>query len=642
MVALLPENYADLSSKEKHAARLAAYSPRGKTPEEFEEAHGFFCDMCLGRGEGSPCPNGLFYKDKIPGPAPEFHRRVIRDIGKYPKVMVQWPRAACKTTVVTKSLPIWLAATNKPGRKFDILILTISEKKVSSIMDDISYQLRFNPVIKAEFGELHSSRNEGVWSHSKIMLKNRCSITVAAWKSSSIVGERPDLIIIDDIEYHNKANRDPDATRDKMDDWHWAVVHPMLERKAQIVWISTLSRRDFYAYHVANGLYDDVDERWTFWYRTTLAAEWTGPNGERMLLWPEKWDAEYLDAQRKVLGDAHYSAQFLNQPGAEDVALFRLDDRYHLYSITRMTPAERLEMRKKKDADAGIFTPHNARPQDEEFTDRPHPSLDPDPLTSDVIVHWSEPDEKDYPIDQSEIASDLLTPMFRMVTVDFASTTSARSDYSGCMCSGFDALNRQWVLDLYLGKVSEENLLQKVTEMAHRWKAHLVTVESVGRQSVLRERVRTMAAGLAQKGKHAFAVGGTKYHGMDKGSRIAGMEWRFTSNCLFLPKEKKGDPTWRMLFDQIRLFTPNLDLLENDDAIDMLSMPAYAEGRGVGFVPAEKKVLTPAEQIEQGNPVDPKTGDQWGLCVQPSPSLTAAARKNKRRPKRRKGTWLKP
>jgi len=639
---LLPENYADLPPAEQKEARLAAYSPHGKTPEEFERAHGFFCDVCLGRKEDSPCPNGLFYKDLIHGGPPEFHRRIIRDIAQYPKVMVQWPRAACKTTVVTKSLPIWLAATNKPGRKFDILILTISEKKVSTIMDDISYQLRYNPVIRSEFGELHSSRHEGVWSHSKITLKNRCSITVAAWKSSSIVGERPDLIIIDDIEYHNKANRDPDATRDKIDDWMHHVIHPMLERKASILWISTLSRRDFYAYHAAKGKFDDTDERWTFWYRTTLSAEWIGPNGERMLLWPAKWDAEYLDAKRKELGDAAYSAQFCNEPGAEDVALFRMDDRYHQWWITRMSPNEKFERRRKQDIEDGKFVPRNARAEDSDFTDRPHPSFDPDPLTSDVVVHWNEPDERDYPIEKSEIASDLFPSFFRMITVDFASTVSSHSDYSGCMCSGFDALNRQWVLDMYLAKVSEEQLLQKVCEMADRWKVALVTVESVGKQATLRERVRTMAAALAQKGKHGFMVGGTKYHGMDKGSRIAGLEWRFTSNCMFLPREKKGDPTWMQLYDQIRLFTPDLSLLENDDAIDMLSMPAFAEGRGIGAIAQEKKVVTPEQQIAEGQPVDPRTGQQWGLCVPPSPSLTAKARTNKRTQKRRGGKWLKP
>ena len=132
MRPLLPHDYADLSPKAQKEARLAAYSPVGKTPEEFEAAHGFFCDMMLGRrGPVGKCPEGIFYRDLVPGGPPEFHRRLIVDIAKYDKLMVQWPRGACKTTVVTKSVPIWLALT----QQVDILILVISEKKVSGVME---------------------------------------------------------------------------------------------------------------------------------------------------------------------------------------------------------------------------------------------------------------------------------------------------------------------------------------------------------------------------------------------------------------------------------------------------------------------------------------------------------------------------
>jgi len=642
MRPLLPPDYASLDPKAKHAARIAAYS-RSETPEAFEAAHGLFSDLCLGRKKDSPLPEGFFYRDMVPGPIPEFHRQIIRDIGRWPKVMIQWPRAAAKSTVI-QSMVIWLALT----RKIEVMIVCITEGRVSEIMDDISYQLRNNPVIRSEFGEVHARRHEGLWSHKNITLRNRSKIRVICWKSASLTGKRPQLIIIDDIEHHSASNRDPEATCEKLDDWFFSMIHPMLEKKAAIVWISTLSRRDFYSYKVAKVSLDD-DPRWRFWRRTTLGAEWFDPDtGERRLLWPQKWSAEFLDAQKIAMGPAKYAAQFLNEPGDEGAALFRLDERYHLYSITRMTPDERKELHRQRDAMMDQeWIPRPLEPWDDSnILDRPHPSLDPEPLTSDVIVNWSEPskDGRDRPEPRSDMASDLWASCFRMITVDFASTTGVQSDYSGCMCHGFDPQNRQWVLDLWLGKKSEEELLRRTYDMARRWRVQLVCIEDVGRQSTLRERARTMMVNMAQAGDHAFIIGGTEHRSKSKGDRIAGIEWRFASNCIFFPAERRADPVWRQLFEQVRLFTPDLSLLEHDDAVDMLAMPANAKGKCAGSRPGGPKPLTVEEQLLRGKSVNPKDGDQWGLCSQPTAEISAAARARRMRKPGKKGglEWMRP
>ena len=640
---LLPPDYLELDPAAQRRARVAACTPPpDATPEEFERAHGFFCDLYLGRKPGGPLPEGFYYRNLVPGPVPEFHRRIVRDFKRHPKSIVQWPRKVGKSTVVTQSMSIWLALT----RKIDIVVVTIAESKVPEIMDDIAFQLRSNPLIKADFGDVHARRHEGLWGHRRLTLRNRSKISCVPWKSSSLIGLGPDLLIIDDIEHHDKARRDPEATRDKLDDWFSNVIHPMIQKKSSLIMISTLSRRDFFAYYIAHVKVED-DPRWEFFHRTTLEAEWTDERtGERVLLWPEKWPADYLDAQRRALGDAAYAAQYLNRPGASDVCLFDLDPRMHLWSFSGGTPAERAARRLNRDAASGVvpWAGVNRRPSPQDFAPRPHPSMDPDPLESDGIVSWCEPDASDNPVRRESLARDLFQPMFRAVAIDFAPTQKASSDYSGCLCVGIDHLRRMWGLDLWLGKVSEEELLQRSYAMASRWAASMLVVEDVGQQVVLRERAAALMMSKAAGGGHSFAVVGTRYRGLDKGARISGMQWRFGMNCLLLPDFK--DQHWGMMRDQIRLFTPDLTLLEHDDAIDMLSMFQFCD-MGVGKSPAEAKGATPWDMVASGRPTG-RDGTQHGLSVKPSPELTRLARMARERmrgPAKGKGgggKWVNP
>jgi hypothetical protein len=641
MEPLLPLDYASLDAEGQRLARRAAYA-RCESPEAFEAAYSFFCDWCLCRQPGDDrLPRNFFYREPRYW-TPEFHRELIRDIGRHSQNICQWPRRSGKSTVLTLGLSLFLALTRE---RFEVLILSSGDRKAGKLLDRIIKQLQTNPLVIADFGDQKCTRAEGVWNRHDISLRNGSRVASMSWDSKQLLGEgggSDSLIIVDDIEGDQRA-KDPAAVREKIDDRLSGTIEPMLEAGTAICFIGTLLSRSSYAHYIAT-VPKAEDPKWGFWNRVTLSAEWIDDKtGERRLLWPEKWPADVLDAQRLRMRDGPYAAHFLNKPGADDVALFRLDERYHFWRVERPDrPPESDGAKRFRDAFPGSSPP----PLD---ADRPHPCLDPDPLTSVLRVCWSlRPKALDgRDVEMAEEAGPHFGRMFRMLTVDFAPTMSSQSDYSGVLCTGFDGGNAAWLLDLWLGKVPEEELIQRVYSMAAKWRVGAVVAEDVGRQATLRERIRTRMLAGAEAGEWAFAVGGTKYLGAAKEDRIASLEWRFSSDKVYYPAGMRGDLMWNQLLEQTRLFDRSMALLPHDDAIDMFAMTHFSPERAVGALKGDVQgEMTALDHVRRGEVVDKKNGTQWGLAIEPTPELARNLREIRRRNRGTVGKggrkWQKP
>jgi len=182
-----------------------------------------------------------------------------------------------------------------------------------------------------------------------------------------------------------------------------------------------------------------------------------------------------------------------------------------------------------------------------------------------------------------------------MTFIDYAPTCGPHSDFSCILTLGFDRFDIAWVLGLWLGKVTDDQLLNQIAVESNLWKSHVVCPEAVTIQTQLDEQT---AQKLRERGAETGwtpRVIPPKYGGVPKEQRIAALEWRFNQGRLKLPLEDENmdKNPWKTLFQQIQDFTMDLSLLPHDDAVDTLAM--------MRFVP--HRFGTPAESQPEDNSI---------------------------------------
>jgi len=91
---------------------------------------------------------------------------------------------------------------------------------------------------------------------------------------------------------------------------------------------------------------------------------------------------------------------------------------------------------------------------------------------------------------------------------------------------------------------------------------------------------------------------------LSKAEKIKGMAWRFDQFRVKLPSDRGEEPAYRMLWEQISLFTTDMGLLENDDILDTLAMH---QGLGKQMAPSMVSVVEeddPEKALRRGEMYD--------------------------------------
>jgi hypothetical protein len=571
----LPRDYGELDTGGKRQARLAALR-RQDTPMRFVAAWDLFRRLYLVMADKTVS----FYKRYAP--SPPFHYEIIRDIGRYGRNVFGAPRGFGKSVVVGMEVPLFVSVTRQ---RFSTAVCLATDAMVEGRLEALQEQFEENSALIDDWGPMKATGRKRVWTKHRMALSNGSTV-MGIGVMGRKRGARPDMFILDDPETDD--NKVGEASvgikREKFEQLLFSVVIPMLEKGSVMEWIGTIiDKQSFLHYALTSG-----DRRFEYWNKRNFMAgdpESDDPQRGRML-WPSKWDKETLRYRKAEIGNAAYYREYMGEVMDETDRPLRVVPALNHYGV------------------------------------EPDPVYLTEPLRSTAPVKWFAREYGASPALKavSQEARDLFSKLFIMMTVDVCKNVSVHGDYHAVVVSGVDTDNCLWVLDVWVGRGTQTILLNMIFGMGIKWMPRIIGIESVGAQIAVVEAAKTM---LIERG---IEVGGTppvpkpgskvevvwtpRVLGVDytdspnrakKSARILTLEWRFARGKIKFPGTFLGDGSWRVLMGQIEDFTPGMELLTHDDALDTLAMTQYvAHGRGAEG-PALPPVQSLARQIAGNN-----------------------------------------
>lgn len=555
----LPASYGTLSTEGRRLARINACRLQ-RTPAEFVASWAFFRETYL-----FPTPTGQWYKHGVT-PSPREHYQMVRDLGTFPFNAWAAPRSFAKSTVLGREIPLLMALT-RPNFETDIFMAT--GRHITKTFDMFMTQLSENRLIIDDFGKLKPPRGKGIWNHTGIKLTHGGAIFGIPIGGKSL-GERPNLLIFDDVEFDEELVAHSSEKTAAMDRFITSTAIPMMETGTCMGIIGTLHSRRFFIYYMMTS----KEARWREWNMRLMTVE--RQTGE--LAWPEKLGKEFLESQRKLMTSSAFRANYYNTPGTEEDRLLVIHPTLNTYRIDTTEDSDDAPLESK-----AILVSHRATSWNGEKRTR---------RTEVVRRHLGEVTSK----------------MYRIACVDYAHTTGKHSDYSCVMVMGFENSDTYkdvlWVLDLFLGKVRDDDLVQRLWAMCERWGVHVIGVEAVGLQMQLYERIDIEFGDRVEEGGWRPRVMPIKYpSATPKPERIAAMQWRFNQYRVKIREDQKTVWPWRELITQVEMATLDLGLLAKDDAVDTLAMHQYVvRPRRQSTADWEQKdtPLEPRELLESG------------------------------------------
>lgn len=533
----LPPDYESLSPANKRKARLNAVALR-ETPEDMVWAWSFFRQYYLNHSEA------YFYKEFKE--SPPFHYELISFYRQHQLNAIAAPRAGAKSTVIGTELPL-LEICSPSVKGMEICLLLAKDSFVEQRFDKLMIQIDENDRIKEDFGTLRCEHGQGVWNKHLLRLANHVKV-VGISVDGKKRGQRPDLLIVDDPEYDPESGTDLSRVNNQMDQMLKRQVLGMLEPWSRMYWIGTLLSRKSYLYHIVNG----QEPAFSKWNRQIYSAEYVEPGSSKTsILWESKWSPEYLEERRQQMGEGAYRTEYCNDPRGDDETVLGTDPVLTGYNVV------------------GDVTPDE------------YPQNTDSPLSSQVEIEYNHCYQTPEGVLQSEPHrakfGDFARKLKRYITVDYAPSINAMSDYNCVLVVGMDSKNTLWVLDGWHGRCRSPVLIQRIWHYARKWATPLVGVEAVSVQDEIRQQVADYMGAIAERGEWTPRVVPIRYPGgVSKSDRIGGLEWRFNRGRIKLPEYlKSGHSTLHELYEQIGNFTPDLSLLPHDDVIDALSMVHY-------------------------------------------------------------------
>ena len=221
------------------------------------------------------------------------------------RVVVAAPREHGKTSLIYLGYVLWSILYGK--HKF-IVCIGASEQRAKEQLEDIRLELENNTAILQDFGEVIKratvERIDTV--HTTVISRG------AGQKLRGLVkrGERPDLVILDDIESEEHANSK--SLRDKLKKWFYRVVMG-LSQNAKIFVIGTILHYD----SLLNELITKGQELGWF------AKKYKAITDEDKPLHPYLWTLEALEKKKQEIGSYAFASEYMNEPLSDEDRVFR-------------------------------------------------------------------------------------------------------------------------------------------------------------------------------------------------------------------------------------------------------------------------------------------------------------------------------
>jgi hypothetical protein len=588
----LPANYADILKRNSQAAaffrfnalcqwNLEDLSPEKKA-EYFNDCLRFLDTFYLQNPQGRFYPPGEFRR------SPEFHNDILQSLILYKYTAVAAPRGHAKSYLMLKiCLLILLTCVD-----FEITYMTATARLVKRFFTKLIRTLAHNELLKSDYERFYSkpikpTRGDGAWSSQGLLQLSNGAVITGSSPGSTNRGDRPNLMIVDDIEDDYEDTTDSQKARDDVLETIFRVIIPMVSMgDRKLLWIGTLiSRR-----HVLTGVMSDDnndsefrDRRFDHWSRLSFKARYELPSGGFEILWPDLYTEKRLKEIEQEVGSDIFRAEYLNEPGHEGDKSFFLDEKKHAYQLD----------------DLDAFTAAN-------------------PLLSESnITYFDRKFEK-----RTLPLKDFLNNSLRFITVDWALSVGPSSDFSVATVMCLTPHNELFVLDLFVGRVTLSDLTTQIMRLVDKWRISIVGVEAPSVHGELMHLVRTAMDNYAEaNGRKPKLIKIPQHKGMAKERYIEGLMWRFgdrndekSPGYIKLPFFNRSKSPWRQLFQQIQDFSPLVKGggLEHDDILETISMSHRV-------IPG-KPILRPSDitgeetewdRMLAGEFTDPTTGDSY-------------------------------
>jgi len=248
-----------------------------------------------------------------------FHREVIEGLtnNDYRRIILAAPREHGKTHLVFLGYVLWAALFKKHNY---MVIFSASSTMSRDQMFNIKIELENNELILSDFGNLQSS----IWRKDNIRLTNNVEIKALGAECSTRgltrPGQRPDLIIFDDLEKDRVAHSK--VMRGNLYQWVKRVAIP-LGKEARLLYIGTILNYDSVLKRLMVEFADN-----NRWFIKKYAAILKGTIddlrcGRKIIpLWPEYWSQEKLQEKLEEIGSAAFSTEYLNEPLSSEDMVF--------------------------------------------------------------------------------------------------------------------------------------------------------------------------------------------------------------------------------------------------------------------------------------------------------------------------------
>lgn len=232
------------------------------------------------------------------------------------RLAIELPPRHGKSVKAARLFPAWLM-----GRNPDLRVILASH--TAALSEDHSRFVRNlirDPRYAAIFPDARLADDSQARASWDMAEPHRGGL-VAIGVDGAIHGRGGKLIVADDLVRSLEAYQS-EAARDKLWDWFSTDLLSRQEPKAAIIMIGTrfglddpLGRLELYE-----------GQRWTRIRLPALAME-DDPLGREVgeALWPERFDASALEAQRESMGDYSFSALYQQDPVAASGGIFRRD-----------------------------------------------------------------------------------------------------------------------------------------------------------------------------------------------------------------------------------------------------------------------------------------------------------------------------
>jgi predicted phage terminase large subunit-like protein len=585
--SILPADYATLTREGQRLARVHA-AALGGTPEREALGWQWFCQYYLWPDDEAGFDPGFYAKPLYP--IAPLHVQMVRWLYSGQYVLVAAPRGSAKTTTLTSEFLRY--ALTRAARTLRYYRSTFSFAKFSGGV--IKNQLEENPRIREDFGEQKQRRNTKAWSAEHLWLPNNSQILMGSLEGAKR-GARFHLGVIDDPENDDDLRTNPERVIEKLSTNLRQVVMPMMSEDGRLGYLGTMISRKSFLYHVYNSGRDgSTDNHYAsvqdggHWLKMLVPAR--DNSGRRA--W-SKFSDEFLERQRRTMGDSAFAAEFLNDPRSDEDCILKIGPTTE-YAVRGVGGAPLTAQT--------VQGEQNEREQVSFLKCSPHGAPIPTTLGK---RQW-------------------LSTLYRGITVDYAPGQSAEADYSAAVVWGLDGDGVLWVLDACYGKLPVGQLAKEVQELARRWAVQLVANENVAIQQELIFQITNQQDEFFREHGWKPVYYNVRYPAnMSKADRIAALESRFVNGMVKLPSHlrwaDKANSRWgpgvRELYAQIAAFTPNLQNLRHDDLVDAFAMAQWAtRGRtGPRAMAAQSEHVV--DRIIRGETHDPDTGIALALAV---------------------------